>query len=286
MEYSFISDINLICDYLSLTHEKLAEELGISFETISRIVNKDIVPSNELLEKFYSFVYNKGIELNRLKVEHYKKNHNVILFHGSKDQITGDISLSYSRKNVDLGVGFYAGDNYEQSLDFVCLTKTGSVYVLDADYADLKILNLDVSLKWLLYIAINRSLLEEYKDTKMYQSLVGEMNLYDVIIAPIADNRMFDTIDDFVSSAISSEQAIHALKELSLGKQIVFKTTKAIKHIKMLERLYLSKAEKDNATKHKLQKIEEATKYISNAYASHIREGKYINEVFSDEIDE
>lgn len=283
MKYSVINDIDLISKYLSISHEKLANKIGISFETISRIYTGEIEPSNEILEKIYSFIFDNGINLNRIKVDYYQKNHDVVLYHGSKSELVENISLDFSREHVDLGKGFYAGDNYDQSLDFVSQTKEGSIYVLDVDYRNLNVLNIDVSLKWMLFIALNRSKLEKYKDTSLYKQLSKEMNSYDVLIAPIADNRMFTTIDDFVKSAITSEQAIHALKDLSLGKQIVFKTDKAINQIKIIERLYVSKSEKKKAYENKIQKIANADSFISDAYEKYIRQGQYISEVFNDE---
>ncbi len=283
MKYKFTNDIDIVCKYLKVSREKLAEKIDIPFETISRFFTKDNEPSNDLLEKFYSFVYDHGIQLNQKKIERYQQNHNVLLFHGSKEGIVGPISLDYSRKNVDLGVGFYTGDNYNQSLEFISQTAHGSIYVLDVRYTKLKILNLDVSLDWLLMIALCRGKLEKYSQTKTYQRIIEQLSSYDVIAAPIADNRMFTTIDDFINSAISSEQAIHAMKDLSLGMQIVFKTKQSLKQLKVLEKLYVCSSEKASAELKKKQKILDNDSYISDAYAKYIRQGKYISEIFENE---
>ena len=283
MEFNVTKDLRFISEFLSLSFERLSKEINIPKETLSRICNGTFNPSNEMLERIYGYIFENGIHYNEMKVEAYKHNHNVVLFHGSKNGIIGDISLEYSREDVDFGVGFYTGDNYNQSLDFICQAKHGSIYVLDVEYSDLKILNLDVSLDWMLLIALNRGLLEEYKNTKKYSELKNIMNQYDVIIAPIADNRMFTTIEDFISSGVNSAQAMNALQELSLGKQIVFKTEKAIKNIKILEQLYLTNAEKRAAVSKRLNRIKETVDYVSSAYRKHIREGLYIDEVFGNE---
>ena len=285
MKYKFIQDIDIVCKYLHISREKLAEKIEIPFETISRFSNKDIVPSDDILEKFYSFVYEQGIELNQTKIESYKKRHDVLLFHGSKEGMVDSISLDHSRKRVDLGVGFYTEDNYHQSLEFISNTNHGSIYVLDVKYAKLKILNIDVSLKWLLMIALCRGKLEKYNHTRIYQDILKELSSYDIIIAPIADNRMFTTIDDFISSAISSEQAIHAMKVLSLGKQIVFKTKASLTHLKVLERLYVCKNEKADTEFKKKQKLLDNSALITEAYEKYIRQGLYISEFFKNEKD-
>ena len=204
--------------------------------------------------------------------------------HGAKGNIKGPISLFKSRLHVDFGKGFYAGDNYEQSLDFISQTKSGSIYILDVDMNDLKIKKLEVNELWMLLIALNRGKLDRYKNTKKYKELVEIMSSYDVFIVPIANNRMFNTIDDFINSAISTSQAINALKSLELGYQYVFKTQKAIDHIKLLDHLYVSNFEKSDAIKKKIKRVEDAEAFVRDAYASHIREGQYISEVFKSEI--
>ena len=283
MEYHISDDLKLIASGLNMTLSALAEELDISLETLSRIVNKSIYPSNEIMEKIYAYAYKNRFYINEKKIELYSRKRNILLFHGSKDQITGNISLDYSRNKIDFGKGFYLGDNYEQSLDFVCETPSGSIYVIDGDYSDLKVLHIDISIDWMLLILLNRGKLEEYKNTKKYKELVNYLSRYDVVIAPIADNRMFTTIEDFMRSAITTEQATHALRDLSLGNQIVFKTEKAISQLRILERLYVSKPEKEFVHENKITKILDSERYVSDAYRAYQRKGLYISEVFSDE---
>ena len=283
MKYKVSDDLIFVSRFLNLSHEKLADQIGIPFETFSRLINNRLEPSEDLLEKIYSFIYKKGLELNKVKCEVYQKKYLALFFHGSKNEIEGEISLDYSRSNVDFGPGFYMGDNYEQSLDFVASTKQGSIYIAKVDMSNLKILNLDIGLDWMLIIAFHRQKLERFNSSKEYQRIKQLISEYDVIVGPIADNRMFTTIEDFTNSSINSEQAIHALKDLSLGKQIVFKTKKAIKRIELIERLYVCADEKHKAEKHKIQKIIDADTYIRDAYEAHVHEGKYIKEVFDNE---
>lgn len=283
MKFNIKQDLLFASRAFDRSFSDISKELNIPLETISRIVNGSISPSNDLLEKIYSYIYSKNLNLNKCKVDIYSKNKNLLLFHGSKFELEGEIDLNHSREHVDFEVGFYAGDNYQQSLDFICQKDNSSIYVLDVDCSNLKILKLDISLDWMLMIAINRGLLEEYKDTKKYTELIKALNNYDVIIAPIADNRMFNIIGDFTNYTITTEQAIHALKSLSLGNQSVFKTEKAIKRIKIIERLYICRAERNDAIKEKYERIEKNKNFAVNAYKKHLRQGLYISEVFDDE---
>lgn len=286
MKYSVVSDIKFVCESFGISNDEFAKEIGIASETLSRLLNERIDPSNELLEKIYFFINKKIPDFNRFKVDAYKKHHDILLFHGAKSEIIENISLEHSKKHVDFGCGFYMGDNYEQSLDFVSQTKDGSIYVLETNYKDLKVLNLDIGLDWMLLIALNRGKLEEYKNSPLYKRLNEILKKYDVIIAPIADNRMFTTIDDFVGSAITSEQAIHALRDLSLGKQYVFRSEKAVKKLNILDRLFVTSEERQIARKAKIEKIIDSDDFIKNAYKENIRKGKYITEVFDNAKDD
>ena len=284
MDYLIKEDLLFVTQFLGLTQEQFADEIGVPSETISRIVSGTISPSYEMLEKIHSYIYEKGIKLNEIKALAYQKKHQTVLFHGSKDSIVGDISLDHSREHVDFGVGFYMGDNYSQSLDFVSqIKKSGNVYILKVDLSNLRVLHLDISLKWMLLIALNRGWIDDYKNTQKCQELIKEFESYDVIVAPIADNRMFNTISDFVTSAISSEQAIHALSDLSLGNQIVFRTKKSLKHIEILEKLFVSQKERSECIVSKTQRIIDADTYIKKNYEKYVRQGLYIKEVFEDE---
>lgn len=280
MKCEISKDIEIICLALNLTKQELANKIAVPFETISRIVNGHVEPSKEILEKFYGFSYNKGIRLNQSKVDVYKKNHNVVLFHGSKKGIIGDLSLDFSRDDLDIGRGFYTTENYLTALEFVSTYDDSSVYVLDCNNTDLKILKIDVSLDWMLCIAYNRGLLEDFKNTKKYQQISVMLDSFDVIIAPIADNRMFDTIELFVDGGITSETAVKALNSLHLGNQIVFKSEKAIQHLKILECLYLSKPEKEDALKLKVLAVEEGVNNARDIYRNNAKQGLTVGEVF------
>ncbi len=281
MEYDVSKDIKIYIESNGLSVKEFANEVGISLSIVSKILNNKLEPNNELLERIYSYFYSNNFNLNKYKfIALSSKSDRLTLVHGSKSKIEGPISNSKSRLHVDFGQGFYAGDNYEQSLDFVPQTKEGSIYVLDVNLDGLKIKKLDVNEEWMFLIAFNRGKLERYSKSKKYRELEKTMNSYDVFIAPIANNRMFNTIDDFINSAISSSQAVHALKALNLGYQYVFKSDKAISQITIMNRLYVSKVEKMEAEKIKIRRIEEAESFVRDAYSQHIREGQYIDEVF------
>ena len=76
------------------------------------------------------------------------------------------------------------------------------------------------------------------------QKTIKEIENSDIIVAPIADNKMFQVLGAFADGEITTTQAYHSLSSSTLGKQYVLKTQKAIDQLKQFERLYLCKEEK------------------------------------------
>lgn len=55
------------------------------------------------------------------------------MFHGAKSEIVGEINVTKSRANNDLGRGFYTGENYQQAVSFVAGFPQSCIYLFDFD---------------------------------------------------------------------------------------------------------------------------------------------------------
>lgn len=247
MEYSFSDDLDSIREITNLTQAELAKELGIRPITISRgelSVNR---PSNELLEKVYCYAFDNKIRLGKLKemmwLEKLEMGHK-LLFHGSKSGITGKLSISKSRMINDFGPGFYTGESYDQSISFVSFYDNSSVYFLDFDPGELKSKKYMVDNEWMLTIAYYRGALDNYSEHPMIRKLVNNLKDMDFIIAPIADNRMFQIINSFIAGEITDEQCKHCLAATNLGNQYIFLRDRALENLKLLDRCYISANER------------------------------------------
>lgn len=247
MGYNFAQDLKSIREILKLTQTELAAQIGVEQVTISRNELGLTKPSTRLLEKVYEFAFEKKNRLNRLKEmlwrEQIKNNHK-LLFHGAKDAIEGTLNVHTGRTNNDFGQGFYAGESYEQAISFISGFDKSSVYIMDFDEQYLKCSKYEVNLNWMLTIAYYRGALDEYKDHPAVKSLVEQSRNCDYIIAPIADNRMFQIINSFIGGEITDEQCKHCLAATNLGSQYVFISNQSISHVKLMERCYISGNEK------------------------------------------
>ena len=87
--------------------------------------------------------------------------------------------------------------------------------------------------------------MSRYKEHPIVEKLGADSRDCDYIIAPIADNRMFQIINSFIDGEITDEQCKHCLAATNLGFQYVFISDNAINRVQILERCYLSGNEKE-----------------------------------------
>ncbi|MGM9970672.1 MAG: DUF3990 domain-containing protein [Anaeroplasma sp.] len=281
MKYKTNEDLKLIREMLEISQDEMAISIGVDKKTITRIENSINFPTSETLEKIYDFAYKKGIKINKIKEMMYKEENPrlKIIFHGSKNMIEGTISPNYGRLNNDFGSGFYCGESIEQTTSFVSRFKDSSIYILKFDEKDLKFVNFDVNQEWMLAIAYFRGRLQEYENNILIQNIIHKVKNSDYIIAPIADNRMFRIMDRFINGEITDEQCKHCLAATNLGKQYVLLTEKATSKVDILERCYISKAERENYLTQKQAEINDSDNKVKLALIKYKREGKYIEEI-------
>ena len=140
----------------------------------------------------------------------------MILYHGSKSGIKGDIAPK-SRDACDFGQGFYMG-----------VLPGLKIKTFEEDAND--------QIDWALFIAYNRGLLEE-KYRNLCEKYRAYNENYDVIIGIIADDKMTQALQRFFMGELCDAALIEAMQKVSLGKQYVAKTKEACDktHIKILQ---------------------------------------------------
>ncbi|MBR4915364.1 MAG: DUF3990 domain-containing protein [Clostridiales bacterium] len=282
MDYNFSADLIAIREILGITQTELAKRLGVQQVTISRNEGGKNTASENLLEQAYSFAFDNNIKLGRLKemlwLETMQPGHK-LLFHGAKSEIEGGISVNRSRINNDFGQGFYTGENYDQAVSFVSGYDQSSVYYLDFDESDLKCKKFKVDQEWMLTIAYFRGALDDYRDHPKVRKLIKNARNCDYIIAPIADNRMFQIINSFISGEITDEQCKHCLAATNLGNQYVFTSEKAVRNLKILERTYISSSEKEHYKGIRTEETKLGDDKVKLARRQYRGKGKYIDEI-------
>ena len=243
-EYAIRDDVGFLLETEKMNIAELAEKTKISRTTLVEIAKKGRT-TDSVYEKFYAYAYENRYRINAVKEEIAKETHKKVLFHGSKKGLQ-TISAAGSKDNCDFGKGFYLGETYHQALAFVCENEKSSVYSFRYSLEGLRIKTFEVSFEWMLAICYYRGTLREYAQSEMVQKLVSEVEAADVIIAPIADNRMFYIMAQFTDGEINSEVALHSLSASKLGLQYVFRTEKALNQLQAIEKYYLCAPERED----------------------------------------
>lgn len=137
------------------------------------------------------------------------------LYHGSNVTVTVPRVLTHGHYK-DFGYGFYC-TNLEKQAQRWALTKRKNhvvnVYEYN-EYAELKILSFEkMSEEWLDFVIACRR---------------GEEHSWDIVEGPMADDTIWDYIEDFVRGEISREAFWVLVKFKYPTHQIVFCTEKAL----------------------------------------------------------
>lgn len=284
MDYNFDKDFKAIRDVLNISQKEFAKVLDTEQKTISNIESKDSYPSKTIVESAFTYAFKKDVKINKLKELLCRDNlsHNEkLLFHGSKGEIKGNIDVNFGRGNNDFGQGFYTGESYEQAVSFISTYDDPSVYFMSFDDSDLKCKRYSVDREWMMTIAYYRESLEEYENHPLIEKIIKESRDCDYIIAPIADNKMFETINEFIEGNLTDEQCKHCLAATNLGMQYVFLTEKAASRLKIVERCYVCDKEREHYKKLKEDYRKLGNDKVKLAKAQYRGVGKYIDEVLA-----
>ena len=283
MDFEIKQDIESVLELTGMTIEELADALNVTRATVSNWLNKRASISDRHLGAFYSYAYRKGIRLNRIKEQFFREDmingDEILLFHGAKIMIDGELSLGHNKKINDCGNGFYCGESLEQSVMFVASYPNSSLYMLKFNPIGLKKKEYRVDREWMLTIAYHRDNLDKYIDNELIRKIANANESVDYIVAPIADNRMFEIIDSFIDGEITDVQCQHCLSATNLGMQYVFISKKALSNITMLERCYLCDEEKNaylNARQESFSMNQDKVKLARKQYRN---QGDYIEDI-------
>ena len=276
-------DVKIIRELLDISQQELAEDIGTSYEVINRWENANVIPEDNNINSLYSYAYKKKIYLNiiheQMLKDTYNDQNNIVLFHGSKRGINEEIDLNHSKIINDFGKGFYLGETFEQAATYIAYSKSHYIYSFLLNIENLKIIKFNVEEEWMFAIAYYRGWIDEYQDHPIIKSIKDKVENADIIIAPIADNKMFDLIDEFVSGMTTDLQCVKALSATNLGFQYVVKSEKAINQLKILSEMFLCEEEKKGYVNKRLDANKVGLDKVQIARIEYKNKGKYIKEL-------
>ncbi|MCQ2743098.1 MAG: DUF3990 domain-containing protein [Bacilli bacterium] len=282
MNNYYARDCKSIRECFGITQTELSEQTGVSRVTLARLETNAHSPSPTSLEGIYSFAYENGMMINEdhADIMDDDKKDRVLVFHGSKNQIKGSVSLEHSKGSNDFGKGFYAGESFAQAATFISSFRSHFVYAFYLNMNGLKTYEFSADLEWMLAISFFRGRLKEYENHPIITGIINKIKGCDVIIAPIADNSMYETLNEFADKEITDEQCRHSIRANYLGKQYVFLTDKALAAIGNMNEMYLPENEKEIYKKQRIEQFEASKNKTELAKLNYRRKGKYIDEIF------
>jgi hypothetical protein len=158
-----------------------------------------------------------------------------VLYHGSYIEIT-EPRIIGSNRLLDYGTGFYATTDSDQAIKFTeKFIRLGKSRILNSYRFDevgargsLRILTFaDADDEWLEYVVANRS-------------GTGRMNDYDIVIGPVANDKVYDVVELYEAGDYTAAEAIVRLKTYRLIDQVVFKSEESLRFLEFLESKALS----------------------------------------------
>lgn len=153
------------------------------------------------------------------------------LYHGSIVTVRKP-SLRPGRPNADFGKGFYTTSNYEQAVRWAHIKQEReeaeravvSVYEFDETLLDSAELNVrrfnGADEPWLHFVTDCRK---------------SRKHDYDLVQGPVANDKVFTTVNLFESGVLSAEAAILQLKAYKTYDQLSFHTRDVVSKLKFVE---------------------------------------------------
>lgn len=280
--YDFKNDIKNIRLCLKLSQEEFAEAIGISRSNIARYESGKITPHYDSANRIFNYAFDNNFDINKSKSMIYEDNRNgrTVLYHGAKGDINGDIDTKHSESPNDFGNGFYLGQTLTQAQMWVVGNKKSSTYCFYFKEDGLTKKEFSIEYDWMLAIMYYRGALNEYEINDRLKRIIFEIENADFIIAPIADNQMYDTLELFMNGLISDEACLHALSANNLGLQYVLKSDKACKSLIPIDRLFFCSSERNYYGEQKKKSSDDGKSKVLLAITKYRKEGKMFDEIF------
>ena len=278
--------IRTIRSSAGMNQEKFASALGTTPLSINRWENGKTIPNRMAQMQLYNFCKEHDIDVIGSIMDSNSwsgSDDKVILYHGSKKGIIGDIA-PISRGECDFGSGFYMGTDVLQPLTLICNEERPKLYAVELDMTGLKVLNMDVGIDWAMLIAYHRKEMENVRGTPIYERYAHMLDGYDVVIGHIADDRMYTELSRFFNKSLTDVALVNCLSVLDLGRQYVAISERACERIRVLNETSLSQLELLLLRDMSIQRRKEGIALTERMEVRYRREGRYFDEILEGDV--
>ncbi len=270
---------------VGMSQEQFANALGTTPLSINRWENGKTQPNKMAQLQLFEFCKKYNIDLFDYIVKQVyvdTNDNNLILYHGSKKGIVGNIE-PISRESCDFGKGFYLGSAPSQPLTLICDEEKPILYTMKLDITGLKVLKVEMNIEWAMIIAYYRGYMDEVKGSEIYNKYKALTDGYDVIVGYIANDRMYKVMKNFFEKEITDVALIHSLSALDLGIQYVCKSEKACEQLEIINQRELTSLELAILKDKSIIRRQEGINLTEEMLLKYRREGKFFDEIIRGE---
>ena len=155
----------------------------------------------------------------------------MILYHGS-NMVIDKIDLEMSKPNKDFGKGFYLSENESQAMEmanFKSALLGGEPIVTKFEFNELMMQSSDLRIK------IFTDYSEEWADFVFANREGNDVELYDIVYGPIANDKVGLQIRKLKDGSIDKAEFLNRLKYMKgITYQYYFGTEKSIQYLETL----------------------------------------------------
>lgn len=209
----------------------------------------------------------------------------IILYYGSRGGIEGNIKPE-SREKCDFGKGFYLGENPMQVRGLICGDSAPVFYEIRLKLSEIpeeRILRLEGK-DWIYVVLANRKKCEDFNKLEMAKKWQKKLSKYDVIVGPIADDRMNIAIKRFSDYTLTDKGLEYCLKKADYGMQYVLKTELACSKAEIISYHDLSEKELDDADMYGRDMRNKCKNIINEASILYRNNGEYLDQLVKREL--
>lgn len=206
----------------------------------------------------------------------------MILYHGSREGIQGKIA-PISRNRCDFGAGFYLGEDEKQVKGLILDNPNSVFYTVKLNLSKIsedRILVLD-GIEWINTVLAYRGVVSEFCKLEIAKQCLDKANSADIIIGPIADDRMYIAMQYYADSLITDKALLECLKYVKYGNQYVLKTEYACSLVEIIKQSSIE-SELDEIRKYAASRRAEGEQAVKIAMRKN-RDGKYLDELIQQE---
>lgn len=207
----------------------------------------------------------------------------VILYHGSRGGIIGDIKPK-SRIACDFGEGFYLCTNPMQAKGIIVEDSCPVFYEIKLKLSEIpedRILNLNGQ-DWVLAVLANRRRLKDINDSWIGPYWINRLQEFDVVIGPIADDRMNEAMRRFSDYGLTDKGLEACLKSVNYGTQYVLKSNLACSKVEIINEHEIFGQEADHVHAYTKSMRNEGRDVVNRMAAKYMRDGRYLNEMLKE----